>query len=536
MANNANDPKKHPGEEGTPAPETPAATNSLLSIAGNISTFTRLGVPAGLGTTDYVADFPEGDTAVNRGDGDTYVPCIMRLKWVPTVGVAHDATADINVAFKAFYSKVRHANSGARNYESPDLVAYTMAMDSIANLYHAGLRAYGMLNLYSPNNAIYPKRIVEAMGFNFEDWINNQPNIMFYLKNKMNQLMTFSVPNAMPIFMSHLDISSKVYTDGEGDKTQAYVFVQDVYYSYEVADKAAGLKAVKFTDQPNTDHLYTWSDFVNLFERLLQPLLNSEDIAMISGDIEKCYGTVSAMRILPISDAYVTPVVKDDDILLGINNALIVPIDPSTLITRDTQGGYFKCEPASLPYLTSDLGAFHASGCGPQVGPNAFLNFVDLANTPDKVSAAMRFHPWVDGPAEKIVPEGNSWSMTNTIEACGTEIITGVRVYDGIYDLALSEKTPFVLDLQSSTIWFGTGLSGVTDIVTKGFEYCAALSKFDWHMPLFFVECNSGSKAWLTVSSTGFLPFCDWQNVAAVPPETMKMVYAAIIYGSFFVF
>nr|AVA30691.1 capsid protein [Picobirnavirus sp.]AVD97015.1 capsid protein [Picobirnavirus sp.] len=534
MANNPKDPKVNPEAGGTPAPEASAAQNSLLSIAGNISTFTRLGVPAGLETTNYAAVYPKTSGYVDLGAGDTRTPCIMRLKWVPTVGVAHDATADINVAFKAFYSKVRHANSGARNYESPDLVAYTMAMDSIANLYHAGLRAYGMLNLYSSNNAVYPKRIVEAMGFDFEDWINNQPNICFYLKNKMNQLMTFSVPNAMPIFMSHLDISSKVYTDGEGDKTQAYVFVQDVYYSYEKADQAAGLTPVSFFT-PNDEKLYTWAQYVQLFERLLQPLLNSEDIAMISGDIEKCYGTVSAMRIVPISDAYNTPVVKDDDILLGINNALIVPIDASTLITRDTQGGFFKCEPESKPYATNDLSAFYDSGCGPQIGANAFLNFGDVANTPDKVSAALRFHPWVEGPVAKIEPSDAGWTTTDTIEACGTEIITGIRIYDGYYDAGLSTTIPTALDLQSSTLWIGSGIQ-LTDSTTRAFQYCSALSKFDWHMPLFFVQADSGSKAYMTVSETGFLPFCDWQNVAAVPPETMRMIYAAIIYGSFFTF
>lgn len=59
------------------------------------------------------------------------LPGIMTIPYVPSIGYSADGTSAANIAAKNFYSFVRHQNSGHANYDSPDLMMYLMAMDSI---------------------------------------------------------------------------------------------------------------------------------------------------------------------------------------------------------------------------------------------------------------------------------------------------------------------------------------------------------------------------------------------------------------------
>lgn len=57
------------------------------------------------------------------------VPGVMSMKIGLTAGISVDAQSPLNLAAQNVYSFVRYDNSGAANYDPPDLMLYLIAMD-----------------------------------------------------------------------------------------------------------------------------------------------------------------------------------------------------------------------------------------------------------------------------------------------------------------------------------------------------------------------------------------------------------------------
>lgn len=467
--------------------ESAAASNSnssyhqMLIQAAKMPTAYRTGAP--VKTPSVVTGNP-----VSTRDWTN--PGIMTLAWIPTLGVATSATDPVNMAGQSIYSFVRHANSGARNYESPDLQIYTLALDSLYSLYYSIGRVIGILNLTTEENRYYPRTLVTALGFDYDDFVDNQPNILFQLANWRAKLRQYSLPAQMRIYKEHRDMSEAFFTDGETARAQMYVFVQDAYWSYEVVDTVKGLTArypIEFKQSAMTasdiagSPILTWSETKTMFNTLLDAFLTSSDVALISGDITKAYGEAGFVDLPLIDNNYVPPIIKDDAMLLSIMNADITPVDPAsmrvndvTLTTAGAKGGYLTCTPgfnndrfvkycADLPNtlpngqlqpwmaLVTDVSRYPIA-----YGNSGFINMVANNPSDEECVAAMRFRTWV----EFITVGGNvGWSgfdaattgatlrakMTSAgytgtlqvptdaanynITTCGTEVITRARVY-----------------------------------------------------------------------------------------------------------
>lgn len=109
------------------------------------------------------------------------VPGVMALRFYPCIGFANDETSPINVAMRRLYSFVRHANSGASNYDAPDLMMYCVAVDSAYMFLAHMKRVYGVMLNYTPFNRYYPKALVAAMQFNFDNIEKNLNDFRGYI-------------------------------------------------------------------------------------------------------------------------------------------------------------------------------------------------------------------------------------------------------------------------------------------------------------------------------------------------------------------
>lgn len=90
------------------------------------------------------ARFPS--RVADQGRDTFVVPGIMTFMYAPSIGVAFSTdSAAINVAAKNIYAYVRFANSGARNYDAPNLMTYLLALDSAYQIYACGVRLYAAL-------------------------------------------------------------------------------------------------------------------------------------------------------------------------------------------------------------------------------------------------------------------------------------------------------------------------------------------------------------------------------------------------------
>lgn len=72
-----------------------------------------------------------GSNTVMMNGFSGFVPGVLSVQVGLTPGISTDSQSPLNLAATNIYSFVRHKNSGSRNYDSPDLMLYLLAMDSL---------------------------------------------------------------------------------------------------------------------------------------------------------------------------------------------------------------------------------------------------------------------------------------------------------------------------------------------------------------------------------------------------------------------
>lgn len=614
MSKRKDKPESDQSQETSAPATTQAATGSsyatMLATATRLATAVRTGTPLPThgvavkqAATDSRAASFEVGTRYQMTDG------IMVFEWVPTVGVNSDsnkATTPLNMAVKALYSEIRHANSGARNYEASDLGIYLMAADSLYNVYYDMLRVYGALRTFTPNNRYYPRSLVTALGYDFDDLTRNQANFLFYMQNFAAKLKEFAIPSVMRLFTRHMRYNSVIYTDGDTDKSQLYLFRQKVFFSYEKVDQVKGLtpltvpatggdvSATTFHDGKQT----TFADISGFADRLLNAFMNSDDVALISGDIIKAFGDAS-VNTLPLADLnYTTPIVKDDGMLTTINNLTIVPIDLSTCIIKDDQNGNLICnigrpgtqdnKPITLwddhdtpldKLQDQEEGVISSYNMCYAPGTNNILNFVSNAPTSEEVANAVALHcvyhvDVATAPsASKVIYNKNFVGNRITIDSVGTELVVQGKVYRfAARDLPTGDSGTYLDQWDSGAqgeIGAGLASSPVPLIVipftsdvpmwavpykdpnpdkvniptaTYALSVVLALAQFDWH-PFISITSQAAiyAKPYGLEASTDMGPIFanseyigDYQNMVPISDEVLTQIQTAWLYVSLF--
>lgn len=272
-------------------------------------------------------------TVTGTGNGPSG---ILAIKWMPTLGQSTNENSPVNIVARELYGYVRHANSGAKNYDAPDLMMYVLAMDSIYSFYANMVRVYGIMRLYSGMNRYYPKALVQALGWNFDDVSKNLAQFRWTINQFAYKLTSLYVPAGIDYFTRHIWMNSGVYTDSNNVKAQTYVFKQDRYYRYEASsdtDYRAVLKCIKPTQEYFT--VGTAEAFMN---SLIDPVLADEDMNIMSGDMLKAFGPQKLFTVNPIAEDYVVIPTFQPEVLIQVQNLTVFgePYEKSVFATKQT--------------------------------------------------------------------------------------------------------------------------------------------------------------------------------------------------------
>lgn len=252
--------------------------------------------------------------------GKFAIPGIQVLRTAPSVGYTLSANDPVNLAANATYSFVRHANSGHANYDAPDLMLYITAMTQVYSYINWLQRLYACATLYSQQNRYVPDALIKAQLVDPEDVRNNLANFRYGINVLINKAATFYVPATMPIYAREAFMYSNIYTEGLSMKDQLYMYSPRAFWVY-------GL-------DPETQAGYLWTadlirgnwkvaELLSTGNALLDPLLYSEDMNIMSGDILKAYqGNVIKLQSLP-DEVSLLPV-YDALVLEQMKNATVV--------------------------------------------------------------------------------------------------------------------------------------------------------------------------------------------------------------------
>lgn len=292
----------------------PKILSDVASFSFNKPLGTNLNVPvynSGNSTSGYLAT----------------VPGVMSIHIGLSSGVSTDAQSPINLAATNVYAFVRYKNSGAANYDAPDLMLYLIAMDSVYACWNWMKRLYGLASTYSQRNKYEPRALVAANGVDYDDLIANLADFRAYLNMAANRISAFCVPATMTYNVRHSWLFSNVFKDGDTGKAQEYMYVPSYFYTYDETSSPQGgfldLKPilVAFNPESASQTYYKVSDLENILNTMINNLQYSEDAGIMSGDILKAYGPSNLFTLSTFDADYRVDPAYSKEVLSQIENA-----------------------------------------------------------------------------------------------------------------------------------------------------------------------------------------------------------------------
>lgn len=471
---------------------------------------------------------PLGVPVDGNGLGQEVIPGVMRLNWVPTIGSPGLKEPDekeyqaINVAARNLYAYVRHANSGARNYEAMDMMMYVLALDSAYTLVSHCMRGYSIALTAKQENRYYnATAMLQAAGFS-SNILQTLAQFRYEINRFVQQLNAFALPKVFSYIERHIWMGSTIFKDDPIKKSQEYLFVPKGYWVWG-SDTATGTKLTwKSLYGTSPSGGLSLTDVRTAFNNIITALITDEDAGIISGDILKAYTEAELYFIQEIPDDFHIESQWSPEVLTQIGSSVVVPVNEVDLsIWQNTdlnmlyQGSGNDPADAGIKgvWKMAYAPAFTPAAFTP--GERAFLNVQKDSPSADEVMVSSRLVTLI-----KLDAVGSGTDMVFDVTCCGTEILTDMIVYKlanggGAAPTVISNGSLQSID---STV----ASSGQTVL-----NLLALLSKFDWQ-PIFRVYLTDAGAALRYVGT-----FNDIQNYAAVGIDELEGMNQTAILSQF---
>lgn len=399
------------------------------------------------------------------------LPGVMTLKWEPTIGFSDGPDAPVNLAARSIYTYVRHVNSGATNYQSTDLMLYLLAMDSVYSWWSALRRLYGTMMTYSYLNRYYPRALVTAMGFNYDDIKDNMAQLRAHINQLAVRMGSFAVPASMSYMARHQWMNENMYLDSPTGKGQTYLFRQRAYwvFQYNNTTKVGELKRTYAKDN------MTFREIVEFTNSLLDPIVWDEDFNIMSGDILKAFGNDGILKTFDTKPDYILLPVYNAEVLSQMMNSTGYGTfrygnsDENVTVWQKvddlTSDSYLMSKPNIMVGYATAIG----QGAGQE---DRFITFNFDNVTPENTIVATRLTNIITKEPGSAVQE---------LRTCGSEVVTGYS----IYTLGKGTQENSILVTNFTSILEDTYIYNKVDDNIPNFadlfNTLAQIGRFDWH-------------------------------------------------------
>lgn len=498
-----------------------------VSDAANLSYFTPVGarLPAHVLTNEAFAG-------------------IMSISYTPTIGCVKDDYGPSDVAAQNLYAFVRYANSGASNYDVPDLFMYVLAVDNLLAMWQWGVRNYRIAINANKYNWYEPEALLQACGAN-ASWLDNPANIRAQLNILAQRIAAFNVPANMPFFSRHLWLNANVFADSELRKRQYYVFKPSVYYIFSgtLFETGSGLEAEPFTESianSETPLLVGATDYFKIMNSMVEGLLLEEDIGIMSGDILKAFGEDGVMKMGVVNDYEELTPVYSEEILSQISASTVcgkrVASGVNIWQTQDghvVQGAIVSGSPTGPVFQALRAGSVQPTATSAITNArwreNAVINMMRDDVTPDDNMVASRLCATYGPDYISNANSGYSGSLTDgwykVLYSCGTEVVNMIRIY--YYSWDEEPKTLTYVSL-SSEVYVSKTVQDAT------YPYLLKWAQFDWAPALRTITISSATTtAANLVTILGDDYVGDVANYAVVSEGTLLNMHRAAIFSLF---
>nr|AVX53706.1 putative capsid [Marmot picobirnavirus] len=449
------------------------------------------------GTTSGLS-VPEGNFVFDSAEAlackNFVSPGIMTMWLSPSIGEASTPASPINVAAASIYSYVRHANSGHSNYNATDLMLYLIAIGEVIAFSNFLIRAYGTAALVSNRNRYLPKMLLEAQRIDAEDLQNNLAQFRYGINLAMNKLSSFAVPANFTYYRRKGFLYSGIYTEGQSAKDQIYIYAPAGFLRFDSnagsgpTDAFEGCLTYIQYNTTGQRTLYKASDLLKMLNGLIDQIVMSEDLNIMSGDILKAYGEGGIMKYGRLEPDFTMGLTYDTNVLEQMKNATILPeCQPaagSMVVKQDPTKAYLVSN-STLREIAVDQ-ANSLTGIAQTIaGMKRILTTSSPDTSPELILEATRLMTGVLLDKDTL---GTSYTL---IYATGTEIAVDCEI------LAANPNTEANGDysIYKLQTFMTTRFGGDSDSVESLMNKCVFLglrSAFEYAPNLFLLSVSQG--------------------------------------------
>lgn len=364
------------------------------------------------------------------------IPGLAVMKVAPSIGRSVDGKSPVSLAANSVYAYVRYANSGHTNYDPVDLMIYLLSMTQIYSYILHLQRLYGLVTLYAQRNRYLPDTVFTALDVDIKDLRLNMANFRYGINVLINKAASLAVPGDMTIFNRMAFMYQGIYCEGESVKDQLYMYAPYSFWKFQLnSDNSGMLKSVLYDSSDYDGNLtdgWTVDALLRFGNELLDPIITSEDMNIMGGDILKAYGS-NIIKVTALPTDYPIVPVYSQEVLDQFKNATVLCDDRmgnltevnGLDVTQDGTHSYLQFMPKLEVYGESNYASTAYRQSMRVLGEDKILTVDKVEPTPEDVMVDTRLMCTLVGPVQTGT---TSTSAINGL-IVGSEIPISLRYY-----------------------------------------------------------------------------------------------------------
>ena len=261
--------------------------------------------------------------------GEVNPSAIMKIEFVPGPGWAKSVDDGVNRSLAKTMARIR-ANLSTSNigFETADLGIMLASTSSIATNIALAKRVLESTTVWRDRNYAYPRGLVKAQGFNWEDVAFNVNTYIPKLNSLIDMYNGMSLLDIFDVYDRQYSLTHNIFADEDSQFGQLYIFVPTGYYVYN--DTATPSMA----DYKKFPEFKTFDDLLNVINEQIQSWYTSSDLYLINGVLQRAFKDAPRQKIPHYEGETISPVVERT-FLMQIMNMSIYPELKNLSITQD---------------------------------------------------------------------------------------------------------------------------------------------------------------------------------------------------------